>query len=497
MGKDKKFRNHISIVAEQVGAGTVTLAMVALGIFIENVDELMEAGFSSAKSGRGLVVGVVLLLFIAAAARQVWSWSKTWIYIEGQTIVIERNTLNQKVNTIGIKNISNINTEQNLFEMLMGTCKIKIDTSSLSTAEKTDVKIVLKKADAEAFRDKVMELFKEAAGNRKEGNTAEPDGHMREVFDVTASLSDILRHGFCSVSVFSLLLVIAGVGGLSEVISRMAEKGEAAQSVLGSLIGIVAAFSFILSAVWDIVKDFIRYFEFSAKRSGNDIHIRYGILKKVEYTVPVDKIQALKMHQTWIARMAGMYMVELINIGIGDDKAEKKSFFILYGKKRDVEAKIEKLLPEFSGKTGEKAMRQPALVLAARAVPLVIYEGALFFGAVKAFGFLEEYSTIVIAAASLAGMLVPLLMVLDYFTASLSVDDGFLSTTSGYFGRTIITVKYDKIQYVEFKRGIFARLCGIQKGSFSLLAAAGMREHNIPYFRPGLEEKIKENLLGM
>ena len=98
MEKNKKIRNHISIVAEQIGGGFAALAAVAFGILIQNADELMEVDFSFAEAGRGLmIVGGILLLFIAAAVKQIWTWSKTWIYIDGQTIVIERNTVNQKV----------------------------------------------------------------------------------------------------------------------------------------------------------------------------------------------------------------------------------------------------------------------------------------------------------------------------------------------------------------------------------------------------------------
>ena len=59
--------------------------------------------------------------------------------------MIERNTWNKKKNTIGLKNISNVNTEQNLLEMLLGTCKVKLDTNSMSTSDKTDVKIIFEK----------------------------------------------------------------------------------------------------------------------------------------------------------------------------------------------------------------------------------------------------------------------------------------------------------------------------------------------------------------
>lgn len=48
----------------------------------------------------------------------------------------------------------------------MGACKIKLDTNSLSTAEQTDVKIVLKKADAEQFRSYLMKLMQESRGEK-------------------------------------------------------------------------------------------------------------------------------------------------------------------------------------------------------------------------------------------------------------------------------------------------------------------------------------------
>ena len=81
-------------------------------------------------------------------------------------------------------------------------------------------------------------------------------------------------------------------------------------------------------------------------------------------------------------------------------------------------------------------------------------------------------------------------------TAGIAVDERVLRTADGFFGKTLVAVRYDKIQYVELKQNLPARLCGIQKGSFSLLAAVSMREHDIPYFRMNLEEKIKEKILG-
>ena len=141
-----RFRNHISIVAERMGSIFLFLFFALMGGFAQNLktiakkDIRLDADFAEVLLPMLGVLAVIGLIIVW----QVVVWSKTYISIAENTIVIERNTLNRRKNTIGIKNISNVNIEQNLFEMLMGTCKVKLDTNSLSTADKTDVKIVLK-----------------------------------------------------------------------------------------------------------------------------------------------------------------------------------------------------------------------------------------------------------------------------------------------------------------------------------------------------------------
>ena len=149
----ERFRNHISIVAEQLGRGLWFVGAVAVGGVVQNVREAAQLAQLGREAGGAVLQGllVALVFLVILVAWQILVWARTFISIDGTTLVIQRNTLNRKVNTIGIGNISNVNTEQNLFEMLVGTCKIKIDTNSLSTADSTDVKIVLKKREAEDF----------------------------------------------------------------------------------------------------------------------------------------------------------------------------------------------------------------------------------------------------------------------------------------------------------------------------------------------------------
>ena len=285
MEENKKFRNHVSVVAERVGAGTYALLAVLAGIFIQNADELLDVGGSLLADRRALLYLLICLgLLLVSIGKTWWTWSKTWISIQDQAIVIEKRTVNGSEHVIGIKNISNINLEQNLFEMLMGTCKVKMDTGSLSTANSTDVTIVLKKAKAEAFKDKVESLL------RGEDAAAAPREVQEETYDFRAGSGDIIRHGVCSMSVLSIVVVILGLVGAVVMAAEALGQENALDSLLRSAVSLLAAIAIILSAVWDIVKDFVRYLDFRVKRQRDRICIRYGVLKKVEYTIPVDEI---------------------------------------------------------------------------------------------------------------------------------------------------------------------------------------------------------------
>ena len=139
MEENKKFRNHISIIIEQIGAGIVALAVLAVSIVMQNVEEMEETDMSFLQ-GKGMIIFLVLALFLVlSVGNRIFAWANTYICIEENAVVIERGKVNKKKNTIGIWNISNINIEQNLFEMILGTCKVKLDTNSRSTADSTDV----------------------------------------------------------------------------------------------------------------------------------------------------------------------------------------------------------------------------------------------------------------------------------------------------------------------------------------------------------------------
>ena len=509
-----RFRNHISIIAEQTGGLLIALLIVLVPSLLENIDELMETGLEF-MDGKWLLVNLGLILFfLVIIALQFAVWSKTYISLQDNAVVIERNTLNKKKNTIGIRNISNINTEQNLFEMLLGTCKVKLDTNSRSTADSTDVKIVLKKADALAFKQEVTRRIRDAESGAEKGFSAQqaaagapgealrgeammPAGDAAEAedYDVRSDLADILQHGFFSVNILSVAVIILGIAGAVGTVFQIVGDPDAAQTLIGAASGILVAALIVASALWDTVKDFVRYYDFRAKRRGDKIYIRYGFFKKVEYTVPVDKIQALRLKQSFVARLGKRYMAEIVNVGMGDDNDEKNSFLILYSTEAKLNERLAALLPEFLDAAGAAVERQPSSVWAAWSVPALIYTVIVAACAAVCASVMPEYAIWAAAGAAVLEICLAAGMILKYLTEGSLAGNDFLKLAKGYFARTYLIVRYRKIQYVRFSRNPLAKACGIRKGEIHLLASSANTSHSIPYFKGNGEEIIKEGML--
>lgn len=509
--RTEKFRNHISIVIEQNIGGFVAFFVIIAVNLLQDAEELSKLDLSAVgKSGWLVLLGFLVLLGIVIVNRLL-VWARTYICIEENAVVIERNTVNKKKNTISIRNISNINLEQNLFEMLIGTCKVKIDTNSRSTADSTDVKIVLKKADAEWFKQEITRKMLAAGGYPDPGaenesyvagsmTAAETDwapGYRKEDenYDVRADFGDIIQHGIFSINIFSVLIVICGVTAAVGAVVKLMGNPDLMGSLLSAAAGIVVAASFVFSAVWDTLKDFIRYYDFRARRRGDRIHIRYGLLKKMEYTIPVSKIQALKIRQSFIARICGRYMAEIVNVGMGDEKEERNSFLVLYCTRKQMKEQLQLLLPEYADAVDQETERTPGAAWAAWSVSMAIYTACVCACGAGFRLALPEYRLIIWGCTAGLLLLSLFMLVLKFISSGTGIGERTLKLVHGYFGRNYIIMKYSDIQYAEFRQNFIARACGIRCGDVHLLASSADTSHGIPYFRGDGEETVRQGML--
>lgn len=501
MENNVRFRNHASIILEKSlkAVGTV------LAIFFFNfISDAGETGVDSSDIV-WLVVGFAVIMGVVLGF-QLLIWAKTYISIEEYTLVIERNTINKKRNTIGLKNISNVNLEQNLLEMILGTCKVKLDTNSLSTADETDVNIVLKKADAEAFRAWVLakaegrelsEVIPAEAAQAEGGADENAEENMKQIIGRS---KDIILHGVFSIRIwmlaFFVFLMVTQIWMIADLGTD--ELGETIFEMIGSLF---AAFYFAAIILWRIGKEFIKYLNFRIERKKDKVYLSYGYFKKVAYSVPVDKINGIKLTQTPLARMCKHYMVEIINVGMDDDEKEENTFFLPYNKLETIQNQLHMLLPEFDGALEIKEDKQPAVIWLLSIPWWILYfvvTGVACLWCVTYITDVETRSifilmfilcTVLLMVAYLIGKLA------GFLTKAIKVDEKFLKIVDGAFSKRTLLVKYDKIQYVTGRQCILAKHFKIQKGTIFLLASLKNRVHALPYFKENDMEQLKNMLI--
>lgn len=516
MENNIRFRNHISIIFEQMGSVIIFLVIMAGTGFVQNFQQLKEKDLNLT----GLTAGNIrLLMTIALGALgclivlilwQLVVWSKTYISIQDNALILEKNTLNKKKHTIGIKNISNVNTEQNLFEMLLGTCKLKLDTNTLSTADKTDVKIVLKKKDAEKFRSYLVELMQQSNGSHPVSDSAEtpvevsysrlshsallhPDREMAN--EIHLGLGEMLIHGFFSINLFSLLVVLGTLVIAGQTAFDSFQNGISGKGLWEILTAFMMVTILFFSALWDIVKGFIRYYDFRVCRINDRIYIRYGFFKKINYTIPVDKINALKLTQSPFARITGRYMAEIINVGMGDDESEQKAFLLLYDKQGKIRERLGQLLPEFADAMDEPVHLQPASVWYIWIASYVIYTLCAVAAVLIGISFFPQQSLIIRIAVTSISIWILLYLIFKSRTAGTSVAERHLILVKGSLTKQFIFLNYDKIQYIQLEQSFLAKRLGIQKGTLYLLASTFNKTQEIPYFREDEVDHLNEYIL--
>lgn len=525
------FRCHPFILLENMWQGLAMLALILLG-YVDEIGSIIKEEKTTFRdflevSWVLIPIIIVLGIIIFVVVRR---WQKTTFTLNDTTLVIERDTINKKINTIGLKNISNVNMEQNLIEMAFGISKVKLDTNSLSTAQTTDVKILLKTEEANQFKNLVishmnqqkaatdgnpsLEIEEEYASFKKE--KVQDSIYMEDIagddYDVIVPYKDIFLHSIYSTPVFSIifvlaLLVVIIVGVVNAHVGNSIV--EVAKDGFGSLFAILL---FVYSIVQSLFKDFIRLYGFRIKRTPERLYISYGLLKKQKFAIPVDKINAIIISQPTISRWIGKYQVQIINVGSGEDDT-KRAQLVTACTRTQCMAAIKRLLPEFYDGVDDETVKQDkcywkyilvrfALFFAGIGVVIasleLISETRSFMYSVigdmsKEIG--SFYAWLIIIGVLLLFIVIGVVSSIgSYMTREIGVGKNYLTIVDGCFAKQTTLLRYGKIQYMNMQQGLSARTIKRHTCVFHILAPIMLSVYSSGLFTKEVYESIHEKM---
>ena len=467
---NKPTRSHISIIFERLGFVFFALIAVASGNISNSINQMIRPEFwrslseKATDANSALVVfgGMALLLLVLTVLIVSFRyWLRTFFYIEGQNFVFERKTLFGKHSKLPIANIASVNIERNVFERFVGTSKVKIDLNSSHTANRTDFALVLKNDLAVALRDTLSSM--KAQTNAPEtaySNAAAVPLNREKV--VSFSTGEVIRHKLLSFSVWQIVLAGFAVETFFTSQSNFDIKSTVTVAVI-ALLGSAAAL------VWSIMN----LAGFTVERDEKNIYIKSGLIRKTDFTFEHEKINAIFVKQPVLARLFGLYSIEIAVVGLGNEKTETPELCLLADKEQ-TERVLSLCAADFAcaGETipSHKAALVPAAVQSVifSLLPLIlllsIYPQYTFFACGAVFVFSAWYGW------------------MKYKTRTIAYDSNVFHYAKGIFDKKKVMFKYGNIQDTRIKTNFMVRAMNAGKMSLNILSGMRMKTHRTGYF---------------
>lgn len=493
-----RFRCHFSIIFESLWQFWIVIFFILVNeieFIIEVIKDVGKEGIYSILETGGIwgilaVLGLTLVVLFV----QFLIWRKTWITVEDNLVIVERNTLKRVKNTIAIENISAVNMERNLFQRIVGTYRIKIDTNSLTTANETDISIVFSEKMAIDFRKLILERMNMLKGNtetpalseeRQPDQLFEAKMEGKEFFHT--DITGMIKHAFYSMPLFSLLISIAGIGFAVWFIASFGFM-TFIEEALGGFIAIVFV---VIAAIFNVIKRFVKYYDFTVYRDGKDLHVRCGLIKLRSYTIPVDKISALQIEQPFFSRIFRKYSVKVVTVGIGDEDGESSNITMSLSKNQ-LKRQLCELVPEFGWAEFDQLEKEEKNGAKVRLVKSIKWHIITIVSILIMMLYYNLSWKVGVLIPLFCDLFINLLYVLSHKAAGYAILDEGLILASGYFNKVYMMFTYKKAQYITMTYHPMAKRYGIGDGNIMLLNSAA----NVPYIKEEVAHQIQERIIG-
>ncbi|MGV8083372.1 MAG: PH domain-containing protein [Coriobacteriia bacterium] len=510
---------HASYIALRTVRAIKDSAIALLALFFALTQNVRRLPPEVLPTAAAIAVPVFLLglLTFAFVSYKRFTWELT-----GTELHVYRGILFKHETHIPFQRVHSIDYSAKIIERILGVVTLRVETAGGSAKAEAEIP-ALRLAEAEALRSEIFARKGRlaagiAGGNAVEGATAERAGG--EEYDFAGELgrfSESMRGAFAGeyddsapieyehrlttkeliiVGISSsnvLLLVLAGFGGLTQILDLIGADDSvlfdvarnAATRVLsyGLVIAIVAVVLVLLFA-WTIsvIATIIRYGGFTVRRRGGRIETERGLLEHRFAGVALDRIQSVKIKQGVLRRMLGFAEISLESVASFSaamkDSNSGTTGLVVHPliRRSKIDEFVAALLPEFSNAPTE------LLPLPDRAKRRSIFRATLWPGLVYAaiatsFNlFALPYLDVPVWVAPLVAVVLLLpgvfLGYLSWKTRGYARDDDMLVLRTGVLGLETVIVPRRKIQWARSVANPFQRR--LRLASISVWTAAGL-----------------------
>ncbi|WP_226647456.1 PH domain-containing protein [Mesobacillus subterraneus] len=391
-------------------------------------------------------IGVVVLVLVYG----VLSWYRFTYRIEQGELRIEYGLIVRKKRYIPFDRIQSLDLSEGILQRLFGLVKVKVETAGSGGMGLQDGEAVLTaitKQDAQEIHDYLVSIKK--------------SGQMLQGEEEPQSSDDLLYR----ISVPELLMLATTSGGVGVVISAVLafvfqfEEFIPYEQIFDGVenfvqngvifISVVVFIGFLLAWMIALFGTMLKYANFTVRKVDNDLVITRGLLEKRQFTIPLNRIQAVRISENLVRQPLGYASAFLESAGGSAlDQESSKVLILPIVKKRKIPGLLEPHLTEYHFRVNIS----PAPV---RAYSRYLLKGWIFTLPViiAAIWFLRPwgFGALLLLPAS------AIWSYLNYKDAGWSLDQGMLTFRYRNIVKNTVYMKKNKVQSFSMKESFFQR----------------------------------------
>lgn len=274
----------------------------------------LAAGGALPVSLPALLTVLLVTLGVVVAQHLAFTW-----WIDGERVHVRQGLIARRHRTLPLDRVQNVDLHEPVLARVVGLVAVRVESAG---GAGTDIALeFVDRAEAEAIRSRLRGGRRETTDRSRTGGlpeeagpdvaAREPDGEVL----TASSLRDLLTAGATSNRVGLLAVAVGGLVGFAEDLglpleSRLLRVVEAltGQDVLmlvalavGTLVAVV-----VVGWLLSVAATVLTFHGFTLVRSGDELRREHGLLARYRATIPVGRIQAVRVEQSWLRRLLGL-----------------------------------------------------------------------------------------------------------------------------------------------------------------------------------------------
>jgi len=456
----------------------------AVNVFISII--AVQFGFEGSFLGLSLVDYAYILtaVFLVISYLQ---YQRFFFYRVDDKFVIEKGLLSRDRITIPFDRIQTVNLNQNVIQRIFNVIALKVDTagSSAKELEIPALPIAYARKLQEFLVHKKQEYQEEIKESEEEKSEASQISSIKNDKSPLIKLSpaDLLKIGLTENHLRTALIAFAVVNGYvwqyEEYLLKPYEDylAQQANSLLASwaiLLPVILVLFAVVAILISMIRTFLRYYGLEFYSDAKGVQMVSGLLKRMEYQLPIHKIQYLKWKSNPLRKLLGLFTL-VIKQASSEDIGDRKSLTVPGVSKKHLYTVIDEFFDSHS--EGVYSFRKPHYLLFLQSLMRFAIIPSLALLALGFIGWRWMFFSPAFAAVS------AFLQYKYYRSVIILFNRDVLSVKKGWLFPATFILNFYKIQNVKVQQSVFQRRRGV--ASLSIHSAAG--DEVIPHLK---EEEV-------